>query len=78
MRFKGIVKRMRVNIGSKSEHDAVVLVTAQGKQYKLRRLGGNPFHDEELIKLDGMEISGEGELLNTELLLTHWQSKTPE
>jgi len=73
MRFRGKVKRKRLRAGSKSEHDAIVLVTARGKTYKLRRPGGNPFWDEELAKLENKTISGEGDLVGSELFLSTWR-----
>jgi len=72
MRFRGTVTRKRVGAGSKSEHDAIVLVGDRGEVYKLRRPAGNPFWDEELAKLEGKTISGEGDLVGSELFLTHW------
>ena len=41
--------------GSKSEHEAVCLRTANNT-FKLRRMEGNPFHDPELIKWIGKNI----------------------
>ena len=73
MRFRGMVKRKRLHAGSKSEHDAIVLVTARGATYKLRRPGGNPFWDEELAKLENQIISGEGDLVGSELFLSTWR-----
>ena len=47
--------------GSKSEHDAVYLDIGE-KQYRLKRKGGNPFHDPTLHKLIGKEIKAMGRL----------------
>ncbi len=55
----GKVVRKRFAEGSKSEHDAVMLVTGD-KEYKLRRQGGNPFFDPELEALVGRTISCQG------------------
>jgi hypothetical protein len=73
MRFRGAVKRKRLRAGSKSEHDAIVLVTTRGATYKLRRPGGNPFWDEELAKLEDKTISGEGDLVGSDLFLSRWK-----
>ena len=45
--------------GSKSEHDAVYLESGEGS-FVLRRMGGNPFHDPELHKLVGKQITATG------------------
>jgi hypothetical protein len=59
-KFTGTVKRERVNVGSKSEHDAVVLDTGTGPHLKLRLAGGNPFHDPALDAFVGKRILVEG------------------
>jgi hypothetical protein len=71
MKYHGKVVRQPFGAGSKSDHQAVVLLTAQG-QLKLRRPGGNPFRDLELEKLVGREIDCDGEIHQGQLLLTHW------
>ncbi len=40
--LKGKVSIKRVNVGSKSESNSLVM-TVKGKQVRLQRLGGNPF-----------------------------------
>jgi hypothetical protein len=55
----GHVIRKRINVGSKSDHEAVVLVCAQG-EFKLRRRGGPPFVDDALDALVGKRISASG------------------
>ena len=47
--------------GSKSEHNAVYLQTADG-DYPLRRAGGNPFSDPELTRLIGEKVTATGRL----------------
>lgn len=59
VRMTGEVIRKRINVGSKSDHEAVVLVCAQG-EFKLRRRGGPPFVDEALAPLVGKRISASG------------------
>ena len=59
MELEGDVVRKRINIGSKNEHEATVLVTADGA-LKLRRKAGHPFSDPEVDRLVGKRIRGEG------------------
>jgi hypothetical protein len=56
---RGTVTRRRYAPGSKSEHDAVMLVTDEG-EYRLRRKGGNPFHDPALEKFIGKRVEATG------------------
>jgi hypothetical protein len=59
MLLEGRVVRKRINVGSKSEHDATVLVTDEG-EFKLRRQGGHPFADPDVQALAGKRIRAEG------------------
>jgi len=59
MVLEGRVIRKRINVGSKSEHQATVLVTSDG-EFKLRRQGGHPFSDPEVDSLVGKRVRGEG------------------
>lgn len=72
MTYQGRVARKRVSSGSKSEHDAIVLVTEDGQEFNLRREEGNPFRDPELEVLEGKRIECEGILRNGQLILTRW------
>ena len=72
MILQGRVVRKRVSIGSKSEHEALVLVTPDGEEYKLRRQEGNPFRDPELDVLEGKRIECEGVLRNGQIIMTRW------
>lgn len=65
---KGKVTRRPYAVGSKSEHEAVILVTDQG-EYRLQRKGGNPFHDPSLERLVGREIKAEGIVAGPSFLL---------
>jgi hypothetical protein len=56
----GTVALHRHDLGSKSERDAVVLVTAEGDSTPLRRLGGHPLRDEVLLSLVGRTLSLQG------------------
>jgi hypothetical protein len=59
MVVEGHVIRKRINVGSKSEHDAAVLM-AGSEQFKLRKSGGHPFADPEVQALVGRRIKAEG------------------
>ena len=72
MTYQGRVVRKRLSIGSKSEHEALVLVTPDGQEYKLRRQEGNLFRDPELDVLEGKRIECEGMLRNGQLIMTRW------
>ncbi len=71
MQYHGMVVHQRFGVGSKSEHQAVALLTSEGP-VKLARAGGNPFQDPELEKLVGREIVAEGEIHQEQLLMTRW------
>lgn len=73
MTLRGRVVRKRVSIGSKSEHDALVLVTADGQEYTLRRQGGNPFRDPQLDPLEGKQIECEGIDRDGQVIMTAWK-----
>ena len=72
MTLEGLVVRKRVSIGSKSEHDAILLVTPDGQEYKLRRQEGNPFRDPELDALEGKRIECEGIVRDGLVIMTRW------
>jgi hypothetical protein len=74
--FDGTVVRKLFAQGSKSEHDAVVLTTAQG-DFLLRREGGNPFADPVLDALVGKVVRCDGVLLGTTLLVKDWTETGP-
>jgi hypothetical protein len=59
VRLAGHVIRKRINVGSKSDHEAVVLVCTQG-EFKLRRRGGPAFVDDALDPLVGKRIRASG------------------
>jgi hypothetical protein len=68
----GIVVKKEVGRGTKSEHDAVMIVTGDG-EYKLRRRGGNPFVDPVLSELVGKRIRANGEVDAGQLIMSAWQ-----
>ena len=72
MTYQGRVVRKRVSIGSKIEQEAIVLVTPDGQENKLRRQEGNPFWDPELNVLKGKRSECEGFLLDGLLIMTRW------
>jgi hypothetical protein len=59
--YLGRVVRAPYAVGSKSEHVAVLLETDEGA-WPLRRVGANPFTDDELATHVGMEVEVEGRL----------------
>lgn len=69
MTFNGTVVKKLFARGSKSEHEAVCLVTDQG-EFVLRRQGGNPFSDPELDKLVGKQIRCEGQVVGYTLIIS--------
>jgi hypothetical protein len=72
LRLTGNVTLKKFAPGSKSEHDAVFLETAQG-DYKLRRVGGNPFRDNELDQLVGKKISASGSITDYLFTIDHYE-----
>jgi hypothetical protein len=76
MPFTGTVIKKLFGRGSKSEHEAVYLVTDRG-EYVLRRRGGNPFSDPELDKLVGKQIRCEGEVVGYTLIISAWSETNP-
>jgi hypothetical protein len=69
--YEGRVVKKRVAGGSKSEHQAVVLETAEA-ELVLRRQGGNAFQDEVLDGLVGHRIRGVGRRSGSTLILSAW------
>ena len=74
--FVGKVTQRAFGTGSKSEHIAVVLQT-NGKEYVLRRRGGNPFSDPVLEQLVGKKIWCSGHVLDYVLLISDWREVEP-
>ena len=67
--YTGSVVRRPFGVGSKSERDAILLVT-KDKEYVLRRQGGNAFHDSELERLVGKQIQCTGVVTGYTLLVS--------
>jgi hypothetical protein len=72
MQLSGKIIRQRFGSGTKSEHEAVMLVTDKGT-YRLRRVGGNPFHDPELEQLVGHDIVCQGNIHRDTVLMDSWR-----
>ena len=74
--LSGEVVKKRVAPGSKSEHDAVVLMAADGAEYLLRRLGGNAFSDPDLDALVGKRIRGAGNIVaGATFIMKEWSEE---
>jgi hypothetical protein len=67
--YSGSVVKRPFGAGTKSEHDAVLLVT-KDKEYVLRRQGGNAFQDPELERLIGKRVRCTGTVAGYTLLIT--------
>jgi len=74
MEFRGEVVKKPFAVGSKSERDAVKIITQEG-EFVLRRQGGNPFFDPELDQLVGKFIHGQGTQHENHLILTSWEEE---
>jgi hypothetical protein len=68
-KFSGSVVKRAFATGTKSEHDAIMLVTNDG-EYVLRRQGGNAFCDPALEKLVGKNVQVTGTIAGYTLLMT--------
>jgi len=71
-RIAGTVAWALISPGSKSEHRGVVLRTARGDEFILRRAGGNAFRDETLEGLVGTTITGTGILVGQTFIMQDW------
>jgi hypothetical protein len=71
MQLTGRVTKKLFAAGSKSEHEAVMIVTDAG-EYVLRLRGGNPFVDDELEDLVGKKIRCHGDLAGYTFLMDDW------
>jgi len=59
-KIAGSVEVRGVLKGTASAHEGVVLTTADGKRYRLQRVGGNPFRDAATEALSGRSVTLEG------------------
>lgn len=70
--LEGDVVRKRINIGSKNEHEATVLVTGDG-EFKLRRKAGHPFSDPEVDRLVGKRVRVEGFVSASQFIMERYE-----
>jgi hypothetical protein len=66
-----VVKKL-VSKDSKSEREAVVLVTVD-KEYILRQHGGNPYSDPVLDEMVGKKMRGEGKILGHVFVISDYE-----
>jgi hypothetical protein len=67
--YSGSVVKRPFGVGTKSEREAILLVT-KDKEYVLRRQGGNAFHDPKLEQLVGKQVQCTGTVIGYTLLIT--------
>ena len=77
-KVSGTVTRSRIAPGSKSDHVGVVLRADDGKEYVLRRSGGNAFRDDTLEKLVGKTITGDGVIAGNTFIVDDWAERKPK
>jgi hypothetical protein len=70
--YHGRVVKKPVALGTKSEREAVMLVTAKG-EFVLRRQGGNAYKDPELDALVGKSIACDGTLHGYTVIMSEWR-----
>jgi hypothetical protein len=68
--LRGKVIRDSYGKGTKSEHDAILIITGEGR-YLLRRKDGPAFNDVHLEKYLGLEIECDGFLVDSTLIAEH-------
>ena len=71
-KFTGLVQRRVVAKGSKSERQAITLVTPE-RELILRRRGGNAFEDAALDDLVGKRVAFDGVAHGTTLIVSDWK-----
>lgn len=72
---EGLVVRRPFGTGTKSEHRSIGL-EADGRVYRLRRRGGNPFLDPVLEALVGKRLRAKAVIAGPDLIMTEWD-ETP-
>ena len=75
MELRGKVVKEGFGKGSKSEREAIYIVTPTGK-YVLRRSGENAFKDPVLEELVGKTIVGSGVLHDYTFMMSEWKEVT--
>ena len=71
--YSGTVVQKEFGKGSKSQHKAIMLVTDDDGELKLRRLGANPFTDNILESLIGSKIQCTGKIDGTTMFVDSWK-----
>jgi hypothetical protein len=72
--ISGRVRKAMVNVGSKSEHTAVLLDADDGHSYELRMPSQNPFEiSPHLTDLVGEHLTTSGVASNGTLLMHEWR-----
>jgi hypothetical protein len=71
--LEGKVVQETVSQGSKSERQAIVLHSTDGKDYVLRRQGGPAFVDPGLEPLVGHSIKADGLVVDQLFVLQNWE-----
>ena len=72
MEITGFVVKELYAPGSKSEREAVMICTHEGK-FLLQRVGGNAYQDETLERLVGKKIKGTGKKTDVSIILSNWE-----
>jgi hypothetical protein len=73
----GKVVRKRINLGSKSERRAIVLVGAE-RDFVLRRRGATSYSDDELESLIGKKVRATGIVSAGQLIMSAYAVIEPE
>jgi hypothetical protein len=71
--LEGKVVQETVSRGSKSERQAIILHSTDGKEYVLRRQGGPAFVDPGLESLIGHSIKADGLVVDQLFVLRNWE-----
>jgi hypothetical protein len=75
--LRGTVSRQWLAMGTKSQHQGMVLTADDGTVWPLRRVGANPFRDPMLEALDGLRAEMHGQARNGTLFVERWVVLNP-
>lgn len=70
-RLRGLLSVERIEAGSKSERDALILHCGD-ESYVVRRVGDNPFEPSSLSHLAGQVVEAQGDIEGCNLYITRW------
>lgn len=70
-RLHGLLSIERIDVGSKSERDALVLHSGEN-EYVVRRSGENPFQASSLSHLAGHRVDAQGEVDRQYFFVNEW------